>query len=445
MARSQEMDLTKGSPFGSLLRFCIPVILGNLFQLFYTLADSVIVGKTLGANALAAVGSTSIIIYFVLCFINGFTNGFGICLGQRCGAKDERGMRQSIAVSTLLCIAFTILLTLICTLPSRQILVWMQVQDDIFQDAWTYMFIVLLGTGATVFYNMISNMLRALGDSRTPLYFLVLSSVLNVILDLFFILFLHMGVSGAAWATVLSQLLSAILCLIVGRKVYPVLRLKRDDFHDLKRAALSHLKIGFPMGFQMSVMCIGQLAMQAVVNAMGTDAVAGYTAATKADQVSVLINNAMIAAISNYTAQNYGAGKFDRIRSGVRACLIQTEAANLIMCIGILLLRHPIVRLFLSSPTAEIYRYSDGYLTWVAPCYFILGLLAVYRTAVQSMQNSTAPFAACMIELVMRLAATIGLSAVIGYTAVCIASPMAWIGACLLLIPVYYRMMRKTK
>ncbi len=152
MARSQEMDLTKGNPFGSLLRFCIPVILGNLFQLFYTLADSVIVGKTLGANALAAVGSTSIIIYFVLCFIN----GFGICLGQRCGAKDERGMRQSIAVSTLLCIAFTILLTLICTLLSRQILVWMQVQDDIFQDAWTYMFIVLLGTGATIFYNMIS-------------------------------------------------------------------------------------------------------------------------------------------------------------------------------------------------------------------------------------------------------------------------------------------------
>lgn len=143
---------------------------------------------------------------------------------------------------------------MICTLLSRQILVWMQVQDDIFQDAWTYMLIVLLGTEATVFYNMISNMLRALGDSRMPLYFLVLSSILNVILDLVFILLLHMGVSGAAWATVLSQLLSAILCLIVGRKAYPVLRLKRDDFHDLKSAALSHLKIGFPMGFQMSVM-----------------------------------------------------------------------------------------------------------------------------------------------------------------------------------------------
>ena len=417
MRTSKEMDLTIGNPFTSLLRFCIPLILGNLFQLFYTLADSVIVGKTLGANALAAVGSTSIIVYFVLCFITGFTNGFGICLGQRFGAKDVNGMKKSIAVSTILCIVFTIVLTVLCAALSHQILIWMQIPSDISEDAWTYMFIVLLGTGATVFYNMISNILRALGDSKTPLYFLVLSSLLNVVLDIVFIVPLNMGVAGAAWATVLSQLLSAFLCLIVGRKAYPVLHLKREDFYDLKDAAISHLKIGFPMGFQMSVMCIGQLAMQAVVNSMGTDAVAGYTAATKADQVSVLINNAMIAAISSYTAQNFGA--------------------------GILLLRHPIVRLFLTSPTAEIYRYSDHYLNGVAPFYFLLGLLAVYRTAVQSMQNSTAPFAACMIELIMRLAATICLSAVIGYTAVCIASPMAWAGACALLIPTYYKMMHR--
>ena len=319
MRTSKEMDLTIGNPFTSLLRFCIPLILGNLFQLFYTLADSVIVGKTLGANALAAVGSTSIIVYFVLCFITGFTNGFGICLGQRFGAKDVNGMKKSIAVSTILCIVFTIVLTVLCAALSHQILIWMQIPSDISEDAWTYMFIVLLGTGATVFYNMISNILRALGDSKTPLYFLVLSSLLNVVLDIVFIVPLNMGVAGAAWATVLSQLLSAFLCLIVGRKAYPVLHLKREDFYDLKDAAISHLKIGFPMGFQMSVMCIGQLAMQAVVNSMGTDAVAGYTAATKADQVSVLINNAMIAAISSYTAQNFGAGKFDRIKSGVRA------------------------------------------------------------------------------------------------------------------------------
>ena len=290
---------------------------------------------------------------------------------------------------------------------------------------------------------MISNMLRALGDSKTPLYFLVFSSVLNIFLDILFIVPFHMGVAGAAWATILSQFLSALFSLIVGLKNFPVLHLRREDFHDLGGMIGLHLKTGFPMGFQMSVMCIGQLAMQTVVNSLGTAAVAGYTAASKADQVSVLVNNAMMTAISNYVAQNFGAGKSDRIRQGVRACLIQTETLNLIMCVGILLLRHPIVQMFLSNPTKEIYHYSDMYLTVVAPFYFILGLLAVYRTSIQSMQNGQAPFAACMIELVMRIAATVGLSGMIGYTSVCIASPLAWIGACSLLIPVYYKMMRR--
>lgn len=441
MSRSKEMDLTVGNPFRSLLKFAIPVILGNLFQLFYTLADSVIVGKTLGADSLAAVGSTSIIIYFVFCFINGFTGGFGICLGQRCGAKDEKGMRKSVAVSTILSIAFTVVLTLICCLFAHEILYLMQIPADISGEAYDYMFVVLLGTGATVFYNMISNMLRALGDSKTPLYFLVFSSILNIFLDLFFILVFHMGVAGAAWATILSQFLSALLSLLVGLNNFQVLHLRREDFRDLNASIRLHLKTGFPMGFQMSVMCIGQLAMQAVVNSLGTAAVAGYTAASKADQLSVLVNNAMMTAISNYVAQNFGAGKTERIRMGVRACLIQTEAFNLLMCAGILLLRHPIVRMFLSDPTQEIYHYSDVYLTIVAPFYLLLGLLAVYRTSIQSMQNGRAPFLACMIELVMRLAATVWLSSFIGYTAVCIASPLAWFGACALLIPCYYKMM----
>ena len=441
MSRSKEMDLTVGNPFRSLLKFAIPVILGNLFQLFYTLADSVIVGKTLGADSLAAVGSTSIIIYFVFCFINGFTGGFGICLGQRCGAKDEKGMRKSVAVSTILSIAFTVVLTLLCCLFAHEILYLMQIPADISGEAYDYMFVVLLGTGATVFYNMISNMLRALGDSKTPLYFLVFSSILNIFLDLFFILVFHMGVAGAAWATILSQFLSALLSLLVGLKNFQVLHLRREDFRDLNASIRLHLKTGFPMGFQMSVMCIGQLAMQAVVNSLGTAAVAGYTAASKADQLSVLVNNAMMTAISNYVAQNFGASKTERIRMGVRACLIQTEAFNILMCAGILLLRHPIVRMFLSDPTPEIYHYSDVYLTIVAPFYLLLGLLAVYRTSIQSMQNGRAPFLACMIELVMRLAATVWLSSFIGYTAVCIASPLAWFGACALLIPCYYKMM----
>ena len=442
MARSKEMDLTVGNPFRSLLKFAIPVILGNLFQLFYTLADSIIVGKTLDVGALAAVGATGNIIYFVFCFVNGFTGGSGICLGQRCGAKDEAGMRKSVAVAVILNAACTVLLTVPCCVFARDVLRWMKIPEDIAGEAYDYMFVVLLGTGATVFYNLVSNLLRALGDSKTPLYALVLSSLLNIVLDVVFIVPLRMGVAGAAWATVLSQFISGVVSLWVGLKKYPVLRLRRADFTGLKESMLLQLKTGFPMGFQMSLMCIGLLTMQAVVNSLGTAAVAGFTVASKVDQLSVLVNNAMMTAISNYVAQNFGANRLDRIRQGVRASLIQTQSFNLIMCVGILLLRHPIVRLFLDAPTAEIYYYSDMYLTIVAPCYFILGLLAVYRTAIQSMQNGRAPFAACMIELVMRVAATVGLSSFWGYTAVCVASPLAWLGACALLIPCYYAMMR---
>lgn len=440
MFGSEKMDLTSGNPFWALFKFAVPVIIGNLFQLFYTLADSVIVGKTLGTNALAAVGSTSIIIYFVLCFINGLTGGCGICLGQRCGAKDDAGMRKSIASSAVLSILISLLLTFLCCTFAHQFISIMKIPEDISKESYDYMFIVLLGTSATVFYNMISNILRALGDSKTPLYFLVFSSILNIFLDIIFIIPFNMGVAGAAWATILSQLLSAILSLVVGLKKYQILHIHRQDFYDLKFSLLWHLKTGFQMGFQMSVMCIGQLAMQAVVNALGTAAVAGYTAASKADQVSVLVNNAMMTAISNYVAQNFGAGNKERIRVGVRACLIQTESLNLIMCLGILLLRHPIVEIFLSEPTAEIYHYSDEYLTIVAPFYFLLGVLAVYRTTVQSMGNGHAPFAACIIEFIMRITATLGFSAVLGYFSVCIASPLAWFGACVLLLPCYYKM-----
>ena len=197
------------------------------------------------------------------------------------------------------------------------------------------------------------------------------------------------------------------------------------------------------MGFQMSVMCIGQLAMQSAVNGFGSMAVAGYTAATKADQVSVLVNNATASALSAYVSQNYGAGKWKRIRQGVHAALIQTQCLNLMMGVGILLLRRPIVEMFLANPPKEVIWYSNGYLNWVAPCYLILGTLSIYRCAVQSMQNTAAPFIACMIELVMRIGSTLFICSLWGYTGVCIATPLAWIGAGSYVMFVYYNSMQR--
>lgn len=441
-----EKDLTQGKPARVLLRFALPVIGGNLFQLFYTLADSVIVGRTLGADALAAVGSTSIIIYLVLCFIQGFTGGFGICLGQRFGAKDQAGMERSVRISWTLSLFFNLVLTVLCCLLAHPILRWMQTPEAIYEAAYDYMFVILLGTGATIFYNMISNMLRALGDSRTPVIFLVASSLGNVVLDILFIVPLRMGVAGAAWATVLSQLISAVLCTIVGMRNYPVMRQRLSSFRmnrmEWRQETAAHLKVGFPMGFQMSVMCIGQLAMQAAVNALGPSAIAGYTAATKVDQFSVLMNNALGIAAANYVAQNYGAKLYGRIREGVRAALIQLTTANVLMAALMLVCRRQVVSLFIDAPTAAVVEYAMGYLVAVAPFYPLLGFLLIYRSAEQSMGDSRSPFMACMIELVVRIAATTFLSRLIGYTGICLASPLAWLGAILLLIPVYYRRMR---
>ncbi|OUQ24336.1 MATE family efflux transporter [Flavonifractor sp. An135] len=436
-------DLTKGKPFPTILTFSLPVIGGNLFQLFYTLADSVIVGQALGPDALAAVGSTGIILYLVLCFIQGVTGGFGICLGYQCGQRNEAGMRESIAASLWLCLLCTVCITVPCCMLARRILVWMNTPEQIFSMAYDYMFVVLLGSGAAIFYNLISNLLRALGDSRTPLIFLVFSSILNVFLDIVFIVALGMGVAGAAWATVLSQLLSAVLSSAAGARHFAVLRLRRSDLRCSRRVLLRHLKLGFPMGFQMSVMCIGQLAMQNAVNALGWSAIAGYTAATKVDQVSVLVDNAMGVSISNYVAQNHGAGQVGRIRSGVWACLLQTSVLNLVLCVGILLCRPLVVPLFVSQATADICMYSDQYLLAVAPFYLVLGVLMTYRSSIQSMGNGLAPFLACITELVLRVGATVLLGARIGYPGICLATPLAWCGASLLLVPVYFQTMRR--
>ncbi|MDO4281103.1 MAG: MATE family efflux transporter [Peptococcaceae bacterium] len=436
-------NLTKGSPFRTLLIFSLPVIAGNLFQLFYTLADTVIVGQTLGADALAAVGATGTIVAFVLCFVQGITGGFGICLGHQFGRASASGMRHSIAASTALCIIFSVAMTALCFALSNSILDWLNTPASIYDMAYDYMVAIFLGTGATVFYNMISNLLRALGDSRTPLVYLVFSSLLNIVLDLAFILILHMGVAGAAWATVLAQLLSAVLCTLSGLRKFEVLRIRRSDFRLPRGTIATHLRIGFPMGFQMSVMCIGLLAMQSAVNALGPAAIAGYTAATKVDQISVLVDTAFSIAISNYVAQNYGARLAGRIRAGVKASLIQTSIANIFMCALILLCRELVVPLFVSNPSAEIRLYASQYLLSVAPFYLLLGVLVIYRASVQSMGNSLAPFLACIMELICRISATFILAHFIGYVGVCLATPLAWIGACLVLVPMYIHTIRR--
>ena len=239
MAKDRTKDLTRGTPWKVIAGFSLPVIGGNLFQLFYTLADSMIVGRTLGADALAAVGATATIVYFVLCFIQGLTGGCGILLGQAFGAGNEKQVRESVSASVWISALFTIVLTVLCCSMVHPILRMLNTPVDIYDRTYTYLFIIFLGNGATVFYNMISNILRALGDSRTPLYFLIFSSLLNVVLDVVFIVPFGMDVAGAAWATVLAQAISAALCIVFALKRFTILHLSAKEWRFSAEAAWS--------------------------------------------------------------------------------------------------------------------------------------------------------------------------------------------------------------
>lgn len=435
--------LTKGKPAKIIFYFSLPVIAGNLFQLFYTMADTIIVGRTMGADALAAVGSTTVVIYLILCFIQGVTGGYGIVTAQNFGAKNEKGVKESIGASIIQTAVFSLIITVISCLLTDIILKKMNTPQEIYQLSYDYMFVVFAGTGATFFYNLFSNILRALRDSKTPLYFLVISSLLNIFLDILFIVPFKMGVAGAAWATVLSQLISAVLCALYAVKHFPVTRLKKEDWKSDAETHAKHLKIAFPMGFQMSVMCIGQLAMQSAVNKIGTNAIAGYTAASKIDQMSVLVNNAFGITISNYVAQNYGAGFIGRIKKGVRSCLMIGHAGNIFMGILILATQSFVIPIFMNEPNEEIFLYAKDYLWVIVPFYLLLGLLAIYRSSIQSMGDSVTPFLACIIELFSRIFCALYLSLYFGYKGICFSTPFAWIGTLCILIPVYYRTIRK--
>ena len=438
-------DLTEGRPFPVILKFSLPVIGGNLFQLFYTLADTIIVGQTIGENALAAVGATTVFVYFILCFIQGMTNGFSIILAKCIGAKDEEAARGNIVASFYISLVFSLVVTIITCALARDVIRIMKVPAEIVEEAEIYLFVVLAGTGATVLYNLISNILRAMGDSRLPLVFLVLSSLLNIVLDIVFIVPFGMGVGGAALATVLSQLLSAILSIIAGMRKYKLLVLAKSDFINGRKYIVSNLRLGAVMGFQMSVMCIGQIVMQSCVNNLGTEAIAGYTAATKVDQLSVLVNNAFITAIAAYVAQNLGAGKIDRIRKGVWTSLALTEAVDVLMILIILLIMPFIVPAFVSSPSPAVFEYCRTFFFITLPFYPVLGLLSVYRTAVQSLGSTWAPFIACIVELVARCSASLILGMYIGYEGIVFSTPLAWLGAISVVIPVYAWMMNGEK
>ncbi len=435
-------ELTKGNPIKLMLLFMFPLFIGNIFQQIYSLADTVIVGNLIGIKALAAVGCSSAIVWLVLGFILGITSGFSVLTAQRFGAQDYKNLKQSVVSSIYLCVFFTIIITFFSCLTAKWLLVFMNTPKEIFEDAFDYIFIIYLGTFATVFYNMISNIIRALGDSKTPLIFLIIASIINIFLDIIFIAVFKYGVASAALATVLSQIVSGALCLVYIKYHFPILHLKKEDWKINKEDILNHFKVGFPMGFQMSVLTIGMIAVQVVLNSFGSESIAAFTAACKVEQLAVQPLVAVGVTVATYVAQNFGALEFKRIRFGIKICSNFILFFSISAGILILLYGKFLIALFLKEKNVVVINLAQEYLSNVILFYFPLGMLIMYRSALQGMGNSIIPLYSGVLELIMRTLAVIILSKYFGYLGVCLAGPAAWFSGAVLLTIGYYKTFR---
>ncbi|MEE1238006.1 MAG: MATE family efflux transporter, partial [Turicibacter sp.] len=400
-----------------------------------------IVGQFVGVGALAAVGSTGGVLFLVQGFVNGLTHGFSVIVSQRYGANDQEGIKKATATAIYLSAIATVLLTVICTLGAKPILQLMNTPVDIIDDATLYVTIFFGGLVTIIVYNLLASLLRAFGDSKTPLYFLILASITNIILDLVLIINFKMGVAGAALATVASQGLSGFLCYVYILKKFDILKLKKEHFKYDKFLVKELMYISLPMALQYSITAIGVMILQVAVNSFGSTTVAAYTAASKVEQLVVQPGIALGMTMATYSAQNLGAHQIERIRLGVRKCTFITLMVNALSGVLVVLLGSYIVQLFIPAENIEALPLSQQYLNTVAIFFPILGLLFLYRFTLQGVGNTVVPMFAGVMELIMRTLVAFTLPGLLGYQGVCFASPFAWIGATVWLLWSYFRTM----
>ena len=431
-------DMTSGKPIKLIWNFTIPLLIGNLFQQLYNMADTFIVGRTIGVHALASVGSTGSIIFLILGFANGLTAGLAIPLAQRYGAKNYSGVKRSFYVSILISAVVAILLTILSMIFCRQILEIMQTPAEIIDGAYDYLMVIFAGIFSSMAFNLLSNIFRSIGDAKTPLYFLVIACIMNIILDVVFIAGFGMGVEGAGYATVLSQIFSALACILYIWKKIPILRLNSKDFVAESSDVKEHVRISFPMAFQSSIIAIGAIIIQITLNQLGATAVAAYTAAQKIDQVAILPMMSFGVTMATFVAQNYGAKKYDRIWRGVRDCI--KLSLTFAISVGIILnLFSPIfIRAFVGVGHEEVVELGAIYFITNGTMYSLLSLLFIYRYTLQGVGKTFTPTVAGIMELCMRAFAAVVLSNLYGYTGATMANPLAWLGSLIPLMIAYY-------
>ncbi|KMW41391.1 hypothetical protein HMPREF1000_01551 [Parabacteroides sp. D26] len=438
--------MTGGAVFPLLFSFTMPLLLGNLLQQTYSLIDAAIVGKFLGINSLAAVGASTSVIFLILGFCNGCCAGFGIPVAQKFGARDYATMRRYVAVGLQLATVMSVVIAAVSGFYCRDILRGMQTPGNIFDGAYDYLFVTFIGIPCTFFYNLLASIMRALGDSKTPFWFLLFSTVLNVFLDLFCILVLGWGVMGAAIATVFSQGLSAILCYLYMLRKFPILRATSSEdrrFHT--GLARTLLAMGVPMGLQFSITAIGSIMLQSANNALGTACVAAFTSAARIKMFFICAFESLGIAMATYCGQNYGAGKPERILQGIKVSslmmLTYAAATWMILMLG----SRSLALLFVAPSEVEILDYTEQFLH--ISCWFFpaVGLLCILRYAIQGVGFSNLAMLSGVSEMIARILVSLYAVPAFGFLGVCFGDPLAWVAADLFLIPAFLYVYKKIK
>ena len=444
-AKNRIQDMTEGSPFRCIINFAFPIFLGMLFQQLYNMADTMIVGQFLGLNALAGVGATGSLYFLVIGSCTGICNGFAIPIAQMFGAKNTPMLKKMAAASGVLCSALAVIVTLITVLACHPLLRMMNTPADAYDYAYKYIVVIFAGIPFTLLYNMVASIIRSLGDSRTPVIFLILSSVLNIALDLLFILVIPLNVMGAALATVIAQAVAGIGSLIYLHKKFDIIRTTKSDWIPTVFVYFRLCAIGFPMGLQYAITAIGSIVIQSAVNAFGEATVAGVAAANKLYSLISCPLEAIGATMATYAGQNIGAGKLERVSKGLLTGTVMGLVLSVVTFVLMYFFGYQINLLFIDPGETLALQQAYRYTLICTAGFPLLTCILTFRFSIQGMGFATFAMLAGVLEMIARCFVGIVLPDHLGYTSVCISSPAAWLTADLFLIPAFFYCRHKMK
>lgn len=441
--KAKSVSLTEGKILKSLVIFAIPILIGNIFQQLYNVADTAIIGNVLGDQALAAVGATSALYSLVIGFANGITNGFSVVLARVFGEKDEEKLKQTSALIYFLTVIISIILTLASVISLHSILVMLKTPENILPKTESYLHIILTFAIVTMLYNMFSGILRAIGDSKTPLYFLLLSSALNVGLDFLFVKGLNRGIGGAAEATVIAQIVSVSLCIVYIWKKCPVLKFSMRYLKWDKALVKELLLTGFSMGLMLVVVSIGSVALQSAVNSLGEQIIAAHTAARKIDEIFMMPLGTLATAAATFASQNFGAGKYDRVYKGIKDAVLIAIGWSACAILIVFAIGKYMVKWLTGTSDAEIISNALMYMKINIVFFLVLSILLVLRSSLQGVGRKIVPVLGSGIELILKFGAVNIITNRLGYFGVCILEPIIW-GICAIMVLVDFVVYQKT-